>query len=584
MDFKDEFQSYYDEYCYEKNFPRELVEKYTILKCLKHTEDCETLLMKERDTGKKAVAKCYAKQSFFFSQKEAEELKNIGSNVLPSFEGEYKNQEYRCICREYIEGIPLDEYMINTHITTGLIEDIAIGLATTMKSLHDSKPPIIHRDIKPSNIIIKEDGSVALIDFGISRVSKDKAASDTFCYGTEGFAPPEQFGFMQTDVCSDIYSFGIVLSWMLTGKVEPIANPSTKLEKVAAKCCRFSPNQRYRNDSGLISALNKATRKYALHMRKIMIAFLLFFAAVAAAVAAGVTVRKAFLQEEEVIFQEPLIEKAVRVELDKPNGMITYEDLDKVEEICIQGENVYASEDEYYSEGGKWYAVAREDRVFGPITELSDLKKMPNLKKILIGANHIHDISPIKNLKNLEKVILCDNDIETMDPLANKETLIDVNFMGNNLNDIQAVSTWPSLKLLNLSETGSYDGSPISNLTYMERLDIRNNSDAYQYLNNLYVSELCMGASNQTDLECLKNVSHVERLFIRWSEIKNISALEGREDIVYLNMTGCTIEDLNPLFTMPNLASVEINVSSREEMENLISIYGEPSFEIIYTQ
>lgn len=584
MDFMDEFQAYYDENCYEKNFPQELVEKYVILKCLKHTEDCETLLMKERSSDKKVVAKCYTKYSFFYSQEEEEALKNIGSSVLPRFEGEYKDKEHRCICREYIEGIPLDEYMIHTHVTSNILRDIAIGLANTMKSLHDSKPSIIHRDIKPSNIIIKQDGSVALIDFGISRVSKENAISDTFCYGTEGFAPPEQFGFMQTDVCSDIYSFGIVLSWMLTGKVEPITNPSSKLEKIAAKCCRFSPNQRYHNDNALINALNKTTKEYALHMQKRIFTLFLSFFAFTAIISAGLALHKAIFREQEAVFKEPLIEEAVRASLDRPKGIITYKDLENVAEIYIQGENVYTSEEEYYSEGGKWYAAARESRVFGPITDLSDLKNMPGLRKLFIGANHINDISPLKNLKQLEKVVLCDNDIESISPLANMETLIDVNVMSNKLNDINAVSTWPDLKLLNLSETGSYDASPVGNLKYIERLDIRNDSNAYQYLNNLYVSELCLGAAGQTDLECIKNVSHVDRLFIRWSEIRNISALEGREDIVYLNMDGCPIEDYRPLFTMPNLTSIEVNADGKNEIEKLISVYGEPTFEIICTQ
>lgn len=480
--------------------------------------------------------------------------------------------------------MPLDEYIINSHITSNMIEEIAIGLAATMQSLHHSKPPIIHRDIKPSNIIIKKDNGVALIDFGISRVSKDNVTSDTAYYGTEGFAPPEQFGFMQTDVCSDIYSFGIVLSWMLTGKVAPITNPSSKLERVAAKCCKFSPAQRYRNDQALIKALHKTTKKYALQKRKAVLIILISFAALGAAAAAGITVQNSILQEQEAVFREPLIEKAVRAVLDKPDGMITYQDLENVVEIYIQGENVYTSEDEYYSEGGKWYAAAREGRIFGPITDLSDLKNMPNLRKLFIGGNHVSDISALKKLSGLEKVILCDNDIETISPLAGMDTLIDVNVMGNKLEDIYAVNTWPALRLLNLSETGSYDGSPVGTLKNLERLDIRNDSDAYQYLNDLHVSELCLGAANQADLECLKNVLHVERLFIRWSEIRDISALEGREDIVYLNMAGCTIEDFSPLFTMPNLTTVEMSANGKEQIERLVSVYGEPAFTIVYTQ
>ena len=57
---------------------------------------------------------------------------------------------------------------------------------------------------------------------------------------------------MQTDIRSYIYSFGEVLSWLLTGKEQPMKLPLTKLEKVAAKCCAFSPDKRYKNDDELL--------------------------------------------------------------------------------------------------------------------------------------------------------------------------------------------------------------------------------------------------------------------------------------------------------------------------------------------
>ena len=117
-------------------------------------------------------------------------------------------------------------------MTEDVARDLAIALAKAMKALHTSDPVIIHRDIKPKNIIVRDDGSVALIDLGISRVYKKEANSDTIFRGTEGFAPPEQYGFMQTDIRSDIYSFGVVLSWLLTGKEQPMKLPLTKLDVV----------------------------------------------------------------------------------------------------------------------------------------------------------------------------------------------------------------------------------------------------------------------------------------------------------------------------------------------------------------
>ena len=140
-----------------------------------------------------------------------------------------------------------------------------------MRTLHEAEPVVIHRDIKPQNIIIRSDGSLALIDFGISRIYKKGAKEDTVFSGTEEFAAPEQFGFKQTDIRSDIYSYGVVLSYLLTGKAKPIKEPVTPLEKVAARCCAFVPEKRYQNDKSLCRALQKTTRQY----RRIRIELLL---------------------------------------------------------------------------------------------------------------------------------------------------------------------------------------------------------------------------------------------------------------------------------------------------------------------
>ena len=58
-----------------------------------------------------------------------------------------------------------------------------------------------------------------MIDFGISRKTKEGRTKDTTFLGTAGYAAPEQFGFMQTDIRSDIYSIGVVFHEMLTGKM-----------------------------------------------------------------------------------------------------------------------------------------------------------------------------------------------------------------------------------------------------------------------------------------------------------------------------------------------------------------------------
>lgn len=575
-----EFRSYYNS-GYKEVLPRELTGDYDIMECLSNAVGCDTLLVRQKVSGKKAVAKCYTMGSPQYDMEELTQLNIVENKAIPQYIGEYKNEEYRCVLREYIEGTSLDEYVRTNSLSQDAQAELAIRLTNAMKALHDGEPAVIHRDIKPENIIIKEDGAIALIDLGISRTfKKDRDADTVFC-GTEDFAPPEQYGFMQTDIRSDIYSFGIVLSWLLTGRAKPIQKPLTKLGRVAAKCCEFAPNKRYKDDRALLRDLNRTTGRYRQRMRKRIYAGSLFCLLLAAGLLTAGMMYWRSLRDKEFPFREPLIEEAVRAVLDKPDGIITASDLESVTGIYIQAEQVYTTVDAFYTEGRSWYDS--DERIYGPITDLSDLKDMPNLRSICIGSNHIRDLSPLKNLEHLQNLVLSDNDIRDLSPLAGRKPLESVIIRGNPLAGIETVSAWPMLKELDLCETGSYDAAPIGDLKSLDYLDISNDSDAYQYLDGLYVHHLRIKAYGQNDLECLRNVAYIEKLQLADAQIWDISALEGREDITYLILDQCVTGDLTPLFTMPNLATVEMSVKGQKQMEELISVYGEPAFELAYT-
>ena len=108
------------------------------------------------------------------------------------------------------------------------------------------KVNIVHRDITPKNILISSDNVVKLIDFGISRKTKEGRTKDTTILGTAGYAAPEQFGFMQTDIRSDIYSVGVVFHEMLTGKM-PEGNKCIcyDYKEFIQKCINISPENRF---------------------------------------------------------------------------------------------------------------------------------------------------------------------------------------------------------------------------------------------------------------------------------------------------------------------------------------------------
>ncbi|MGN0336515.1 MAG: protein kinase, partial [Lachnospiraceae bacterium] len=152
------FNNFYGE-GYEDTLPRELVEAYDIVECLSCADGCDTLLLIQKSTGKKMVAKCYTGDSTLSGQTEDAQREDSSCAALPYFVGEYKNETYRCVLREYIDGVSLDQYFKGHVMTEDIARDLAIALAKAMKTLHTSDPVIIHRDIKPKNIIVRDDGS-----------------------------------------------------------------------------------------------------------------------------------------------------------------------------------------------------------------------------------------------------------------------------------------------------------------------------------------------------------------------------------------------------------------------------------------
>ena len=183
------------------------------------------------------------------------------------------------IVMEYVEGITLKTYIekkgqLNYKETLS----IAIQVSRGIQAAHAKH--IIHRDIKPQNIIISTDGKVKVTDFGIARaVSEHTIHSDVM--GSVRYASPEQARNGYVSNRSDIYSLGIVMYEMVTGRVpfdgdstvavaiqhlqDEMVPPSTyapnlpiSLEKIIQKCTQKSPDRRYDSMESLLIDLRKA--------------------------------------------------------------------------------------------------------------------------------------------------------------------------------------------------------------------------------------------------------------------------------------------------------------------------------------
>lgn len=248
-------------------YPVDFLDSFDQLECLASHNGSETFLVSEKATGNLFIAKCYDRS--LFKNMEAESiLGSLSHKGLPIFYRTYVNEKMFCHIRSYVEGTPLSEYAAEQELSQDEIVRICLQLADILIYLHEQTPPVIHRDIKPANIIIKEDGSVVLIDFDIARTFKYGDDTDTVFFGTKGYASPEQYGFTQTDRRSDIYSFGVLLRFLLTDSVRE--NKKIRLypplRKIIDRCTAFAPEDRYQNMQQVKKALQSAN-PHAQHAR-----------------------------------------------------------------------------------------------------------------------------------------------------------------------------------------------------------------------------------------------------------------------------------------------------------------------------
>lgn len=172
------------------------------------------------------------------------------------------------IVMELVEGITLKEYIIKKgKLTVREATSIAIQVSMGLEAAHSHN--IVHRDVKPQNIIISTDGKVKVTDFGIARAASSNTISSNVM-GSVHYSSPEQVRGGYSDAKSDIYSLGVTMYEMVTGRIpfdgdttvaiaikhlqDEMEPPSTyapdlphSLEQIIYKCTQKSVDRRYNN-------------------------------------------------------------------------------------------------------------------------------------------------------------------------------------------------------------------------------------------------------------------------------------------------------------------------------------------------
>ena len=194
---------------------------------------------------------------------EANMMKRLDHPALPRIVDIIDNGITIYVVMDYIEGESLDK-ILNEYGAQS--EELVIGwakqLCDALSYLHSQKPSIIYRDMKPANVMLKPEGNIKIIDFGIAREYKEQNLADTTVLGTKGYAPPEQYSG-QTDPRSDIFAIGMTMHHLLTGidprNGEPYApvrqwNPelSEGIEMIIDKCVQPAAENRYQSCEDLL--------------------------------------------------------------------------------------------------------------------------------------------------------------------------------------------------------------------------------------------------------------------------------------------------------------------------------------------
>lgn len=175
---------------------------------------------------------------------EAAMLRSLDHPCLPRVYASFEEDGRSYLVMEFIAGQTLKERLravVPHPLPTDEVLGYAYQLCNVLDYLHRQYPPIVFRDLKPENIMVKPDGQIVLIDFGIARFFKPGKLYDTEGFMTYAYASPEQRDGKQTDARSDLYSLGATLHHCLTGNIPSYASNHNIFPPIATYNQRILP-------------------------------------------------------------------------------------------------------------------------------------------------------------------------------------------------------------------------------------------------------------------------------------------------------------------------------------------------------
>ena len=220
---------------------------YETVKTIKHSERGSVSLLQNKQNGTRFIFRHYRGNGEVYRK-----LVGISCPNLPQIMETAERDGMVAVLEEYIQGDSLAYLLEGALFSPAEARKITMQLCNALWVLH--KLGAVHRDIKPENVIIRGSEAI-LIDFDASRIFKSDTNQDTQILGTTGYAAPEQYGIAQTDERADIYSLGVLLNIMLTGKHPSKELATGRLGRIVQKCTMVNPKKRYKSVLYLMETL-----------------------------------------------------------------------------------------------------------------------------------------------------------------------------------------------------------------------------------------------------------------------------------------------------------------------------------------
>lgn len=567
-----EFQLYYQNTAGIPRLPERLSD-YRFISCLEDCPQKKSWLLEKKENGQKVLCK-YGTGEYISMLRTENNCHNLGKfSFFPYVFDYFETEDGAYLLREYIEGQSLTE-LVEKNGPFSLADAVSImdNLCSHLTRLHKADPPIIYRDLKPSNIVVSPSGDCYLIDIGTIRTWHEDACADTVYIGTPETAAPEQFGARQTDQRTDIYGLGILFYYLLTGELRINEASLKKLPKKAAtiirKCTSFDPDNRYHDVAKVKHAVNSLLpdkKSLGYHVTALIL-ICAFFAALFLLISQRFTP-----SEKEIVFSSPLLEQAVREELNLTDGEPVYEDdLARVSQILICGDKVFhnPAEHEQYLET---HGVDGTEPGQGDITDISLLAQMPNLHYVILDSQKIYDITPLQD-KELIQVSLCNNPLTDISALSGCSTLQKLSVCQTGITSLEPLTDCNSLMELDCSFC------PVSSLAPLQNLPLHNlcmadiSATDYEALERLPLEILVCRHISKDGLASFAKISSLQELTVYNSGITSLNEIVGPTHLIRLDLYNNSIGSLEGIEKFQNLTRLALGNNPITDFSDLSSM------------